>query len=149
MLQIHTNGRFTGPVVILALVLLAAGTPAQSNKAEKSASSKPVVEITTLPHAGGGPTEQELIAGRVNIANPSNYHICIFSHTDRWYVQPYVAAPLTEINPSDGRWQTRIHLGEEYAVMLVKPAYNPPATLLELPKTGGDIVYIAREAARR
>lgn len=149
MFHKKTNGRLAGLIItILALVLLAINTTGQTKKAEKTA-GKPPVEITTLPRAGGGPTEQDLIAGRVNVANPGSYRISIFSHTDRWYVQLYTAAPLTDINPSDGRWQTRIHLGDEYAVVLVKPSYNPPSTLLELPKIGGDIIYIAREAARR
>lgn len=143
-----TNGRLAGLLVtMLILVLLAVNITGQTKKGDKT-SAKPI-EITTLPRAGGGPTDQELIAGRVTVTNPGSYRISIYSHTDRWYVQPYTAAPLTDINSSDGRWQTRIHLGDEYAVMLVKPSYNPPATLLELPQIGGDIVYIAREAARR
>lgn len=146
----NASGRLTGLIIglALALVVLAAHTAAQTKKGDKPASKAPI-EITTIPPAGAGPVKQELIAGRVNIANPGNYRVCIYSHTDRWYVQPYVAAPFTDISTSDGRWQTRIYLGEEYAAMLVKPSYSPAATMLALPQTGGDIIAIAREAARR
>jgi hypothetical protein len=131
-------------VILAIMTLIAAMTVVgQANKSQST------IEITTIPPAGGGPGRQELIAGRINIADPGKYRLCIFSHTDRWYVQPYVAAPFTDPDPRNGRWQTRIHLGDEYAVLLVKPSYSPQATMLELPKIGGDVVAIAREAARQ
>jgi hypothetical protein len=149
----NAYARPSGLALVLATVLLLAACMAAQTKkvekpAEKSAGDRPPVEIITIPSAGAGPGKQELIAGRVSIANPGSYRLCIYSHTDRWYVQPYVAAPFTDINSSTGRWQTRIHLGDEYAVLLVRPSYTPPSTMLELPKVGGDIIAIAREAAR-
>ena len=140
-----------GISVILAIMMLVVAVTAvgQANKSQKQAGGQSIIEVTTIPPAGGGPGRQELIAGRVNIADPGKYRLCIFSHTDRWYVQPYVAAPFSDIDPKNGRWQTRIHLGDEYAVLLVKPSYSPQATMLELPRIGGDVVAIAREAARQ
>lgn len=111
-------------------------------------SSKDLIEITTVPPPGGGPGRRELIAGLVAIENPTRYRIVIFSHTDLWYVQPFVAAPFTDTD-SKGKWQTRIHLGDEYAALLVKPSYDPPSTAITLPRVGGDVVAIARAAARK
>jgi hypothetical protein len=118
-------------------------------KCSEPAAGKPPVEVTTIPPVGGGPDRQELIAGCINLPNPGSYRISVWSHTDRWYVEPYVAAPLLEPDPYTGRWQARIFLGAEYAVMLVRPSYKPPATMLELPRIGGDVVYIARVPARQ
>jgi hypothetical protein len=50
--------------------------------------------------------------------------VVIYSHTDRWYVQPYDVRPYTTIR-SNGVWAKTIHLGETYAALLVKRSYIP------------------------
>ena len=113
------------------------------------ADRSPVIEVDVVPPPGGGPDRMEVISGRVTNADPSLHRIVIFSRTDRWYVQPYISAPFTTIGRPDGTWSTRIHLGAEYAVLLVTPAYDPPATTFDLPREGGDIVAILRVPARQ
>jgi hypothetical protein len=84
----------------------------------------------------------------VTNADPSKHQLVIFSRTDRWYVQPFTSAPFTSIHP-DGSWTSNIHLGEEYAVLLVGGEYEPPATTLGLPRVGGEIIAIVRVPAAR
>ena len=85
---------------------------------------------------------------RSHATQPASYRVVIYSHTDKWYVQPYVAAPKTTIN-SDGTWRVQIHLGAEYAALIVKPAYDPPATSIGLPSPdGNNILAVNRKEAQ-
>lgn len=99
------------------------------------------IVITQVPPVGGGPNRTEMIAGEVRGESPNDYRIVIFAHADMWYVQPYVAAPFTSIG-KDGRWKSNTHLGHEYAALLVKPSYKPPATTIALPAIGGDVLAV-------
>ena len=49
------------------------------------------------------------------------------SSSGLWWVQPLTAEPFTTIAP-DGTWKSDIHLGLEYAALLVRPGYAPPDT---------------------
>jgi hypothetical protein len=89
----------------------------------------------------------EPIEGKVAGKDVTRYRVVLFAYTDRWYVQPFVAAPLTDIKP-DGTWATRTHLGTEYAAMVVDPSYKPPATTFELPR-GQGVLAITRVPAKR
>lgn len=108
----------------------------------------PSITITKIPPRGGGPDVMDAIIGQVRGADQSRHRVVIFSRTDRWYVQPYVSAPFTTINP-DGSWRASIHLGDEYAAILVDPSYRPPATTLSLPELAGGVLAITRVTANR
>ena len=106
----------------------------------------PSVTFTTIPPmAAGGPDKVAPIAGRVTGA-PDGSRIVIFakSNVGVWWVQPLSAEPFTPI-AADGSWKSTIHLGVEYAALLVDPAYQPPPTAERLPDPGG--VIIARVTA--
>lgn len=109
-------------------------------------SARPVIEVSQIPPAGGGPHRMETISGVVKNADPARHQLVIFSRTDRWYVQPFVSTPFTKIRP-DGTWTTHIHLGEEYALLLVEPGYEPPATVPVLPGDQGEVIAILRVTA--
>jgi signal transduction histidine kinase len=66
----------------------------------------------------------------------------LYARSAVWYVQPYVAEPFTAIQ-SDSTWHATIHLGTDYAALLVGPGYRPAATLTALPASGNGIVAIA------
>jgi hypothetical protein len=63
---------------------------------------------------------------------------------DKWWVQPYVASPYTDIG-ADGKWESETHGGTEFAALLVKSSYKPSATLGSLPAVGDDILDIAKK----
>jgi hypothetical protein len=68
--------------------------------------------------------------------------IVIYARSQRWWVQPFADRPLTSI-AADGSWKSTIHLGTDYAALLVRPNYHPPAVTDTLPAVGGDIVAVA------
>jgi len=121
------------------LCLSAAGCHSQS-------AAHPSIEFTTVPQAAaGGPDEFAPVAGRVTGALP-NQRIVLFARSDEgWWVQPFRSRPFTEIGP-DSTWKNQIHLGQEYAALLVGPDYRPPATAQSLPEPGAGIIAVARAA---
>src|SRR2546423_4648027 len=92
---------------------------------ERSA-TKPGIRITDVPPRGAGPEAVERIAGTASGVSVKECKVVIFARTDKWYVQPYIASPDTSIN-DDGSWENDTHLGSEYAALLVKTSYKPPA----------------------
>jgi len=110
----------------------------------RSPTVAPSIEFTTIPNAdAGGPGVLAPVAGRVKGARP-NQRIVLFARSDQgWWVQPFRSRPFTEIE-RDSTWKSAIHLGQEYAALLVDADYRPPATAESLPERGGGIVAVAR-----
>src|SRR5207302_8329962 len=50
--------------------------------------------------------------------------------------------PFTNIE-TDGRWKASVHLGIQYAALLVDPTYNPPEQTESLPIVGNGVVALA------
>jgi hypothetical protein len=135
-------------IIFLLLICLFPAARAESRQKPRARQARVKLSITSVPPKGAGPDRLEAIAGRVSGVRPKDYRIVIYALTDMWYVQPYIDFPLTTINP-DGRWESTIHLGSEYAVLLVKPSFKPSPTLAMLPAMGGEVVAIARAQAGR
>ena len=105
-------------------------------------SGDPGIEFTVVPPAdNGGPEKVAPVAGRVRQAG-ANRRIVLFARSGGWWVQPYRSQPFTAIQ-SDSTWKNTIHLGTEYAALLVTPDYRPPATTESLPARGGAILSVA------
>ena len=102
----------------------------------------PIIEFTVVPPAdNGGPEKVAPVAGRVRGAG-ANQRIVLFARSGGWWVQPYRSQPFTAIQP-DATWKNTIHLGTEYAALLVAQDYRPPATTESLPAPGGAILAVA------
>jgi hypothetical protein len=114
-----------------------------------SASGNHLIRITQVPHRDpvGGDQSSEDIAGDVSVDAPRNCRVVIYARTDKWYVQPLIAAPYTEIQDNK-QWSTWTHTGTQYAALLVTHTYKPPNTLSVLPRVGGDVIDIAKEDGR-
>jgi hypothetical protein len=112
----------------------------------RSPAVEPSIEFTTTPKADfGGPSVLVPVAGRVKGARP-NQRIVIFAKSDEgWWVQPFRSRPFTDI-AADSTWKSSIHVGTEYAALLVDADYRPPATSETLPERGGSIVAVTRVA---
>lgn len=109
---------------------------------KKTPQTQPSIAITLVPPAGAGSDTWGTIAGEVQGVNVEECFVVPFAYGgDTWYVQPWVASPYTSID-KDGAWRTGTHLGIEYAALLVKSSYMPPATTDTLPKVGGDVLAI-------
>jgi hypothetical protein len=83
-----------------------------------------------------------IIDGRVTGARPGE-RIVLYAKTDgRWGLCRQSGQPFTKIE-SDGRWKSLVHLGLQYAALLVDPTYNPPDQSESLPTVGNGVVALA------
>ena len=128
----------------LRFVLWAAGCLVAAGCRSGPPPVEPSVAFTTVPVAAEGGSERlEMIAGRVVGAQPDQ-RIVLYARSSVgvWWVQPLTTQPFTAIG-ADSTWSNRIHLGIEYAALLVRPGYRPPDTTEVLPRPGGDVIAVA------
>jgi len=86
--------------------------------------------------------KKDIIDGRVTGAQ-AGQRIVLYAKTDgRWGVCRQPGTPFTNIE-SDGRWKASVHLGIQYAALLVDPTYNPPEQTESLPIIGNGVVALA------
>jgi hypothetical protein len=84
----------------------------------------------------------DIIDGRVTGALPGQ-RVVLYAKTDgRWGLCRQSGQPFTNIE-SDGRWKASVHLGLQYAAMLLDPTYNPPEQTESLPIVGNGVVALA------
>jgi hypothetical protein len=108
----------------------------------RQSSATPSIEFTTIPEADrGGSGIAEKIAGRAR-GFKKGLRIVLFARSGSWWVQPFELAPFTAIQP-DSTWKSSVHLGTEYAALLVEPGYSPPTTAAVLPGKGNGVVAVA------
>lgn len=102
----------------------------------------PRITFTEVPAAGvGGPIRTATIAGRVEGALPGD-RIVLFAKAGAWYVQPLRSKPFTTID-AQGQWRSTVHLGAEYAAMLVSAGYRPPNFMSKLPPLSPQVLAVA------
>jgi hypothetical protein len=118
--------------------------------ATPSPQTEPIIKITHIPpyDPTGGESTRNEIAGEVSGVEAESFRVVIYTRTDRWYVQPFADAPLTGIQ-QNGEWQTEIHTGTSYAVLLVKPGFDPAISTSTLPHVGGAVVAITVVPGKR
>lgn len=127
-----------GVLILTVSLLLIAPTagPAVSKR------PTPRIAITHAPSLPPGEFPLGEISGTASGVNEQNVKIILFSHGDLWYVQPWANNTNTIIYK--GRWKNITHGGWEYAAVLCRSSYKPPATAISLPRVGGDILAVAR-----
>src|SRR5216684_8472489 len=83
----------------------------------------------------------DIIDGRVIGARPEQ-RIALYAKTDgRWGLCRQSDQPFTNIE-TDGRWKASVHLGIQYAALLVDPTYNPSEQTESLPIVGNGVVAL-------
>jgi hypothetical protein len=83
----------------------------------------------------------DVIEGRVTGAQPGQ-RLVLYAKTDgRWGVCRQSGQPFTNIE-ADDRWKALVHLGIQYAALLVDPTYNPPEQTESLPIVGNGVVAL-------
>src|SRR5437660_9501292 len=81
----------------------------------------------------------DIIEGRVTGARPGQ-RMVLYAKTDgRWGLCRQSGQPFTNI-ATNGRWKASVHLGLQYAALLVDPTYNPPEQTESLPIVGNGVV---------
>ena len=84
----------------------------------------------------------DTIEGRATGARPGQ-RLVLYAKTDgRWGVCRQSGQPFTNIE-TDGRWKASVHLGIQYAALLVDPTYTPPEQTESLPIVGNGVVALA------
>jgi hypothetical protein len=84
----------------------------------------------------------DTVDGRVTGARPGQ-RIVLYAKTDgRWGLCQQSGQPFTNVE-SDGRWKASVHLGLQYAALLVDPTYNPREQTESLPTVGNGVVALA------
>src|SRR6202166_1115668 len=83
----------------------------------------------------------DLIDGSVTGARPGQ-RIVLYAKTDgRWGLCRQSGQPFANIE-TDGGWKASVHLGIQYAALLVDPTYNPPEQTESLPIVGNGVVAL-------
>lgn len=109
--------------------------------------SEPHIEFTILPFTHeGGTVRMEPLEGRV-IGAKAGQRIVLYTRSGDWFVQPFADQPFTDIR-SDMTWRSTVHLGTDFAALLVEPGYTPAARSTSLPAVGDGILAIAVTRAR-
>jgi len=93
------------------------------------------------PASDGGAKVMDTISGHVTGSLPGQ-QIVIFSKTRSWWIQPSRMEPYTTIQ-ADGSWSSNIHLGRQYAALLVNKQYEPSPIIPALPKPGAGVIVVA------
>jgi hypothetical protein len=79
----------------------------------------------TLDTPSAGATQ---LSGHVFNVDTTKTKVVVYALTNQWFVQPFVAAPFTDI-ASNGTWTTSTHPWSSLEVLLVNPDnYTPAAT---------------------
>jgi len=146
--QRMVKARVIWSVLIGLVSTFALSGSSKSENKDANKGEEPSIKITLIPPRGEGPDSNGTIGGKASGPNLKDCKVVIFARTDKWYVQPTVASPYTPIG-QDGLWETDIHLGYEYAGLLVNSSYEPPATTGTLPKVGGAVLAIDRVPAKK
>ena len=139
------------PAWLTIVLLIVAGGVAFYGCAPATKTSEPALQLTEMPsrvEVTGPSEERQRIGGRVTgVLNPRLLKVVIYAHTNQWYVQPFTEQPFTELH-ADGSFAGETHNGDRYAVLVVQPAYQPPAQPNALPTSGGDVIAVFEVAGR-
>jgi hypothetical protein len=111
---------------------------------------KPAVQITHVPVADpGGPVKMDVIEGRVSGVRTGQQVVLYARSGGTWWIQPLIEHPFTEIQ-TNLTWKNTIHLGTDYAALLVEPGHYPPLKTSSLPTVGNGVVaiYVAKGQPR-
>jgi hypothetical protein len=115
-----------------------------ANRAEEVCTAETLLRLRSHVYRKRTPRDfssNDIIEGRVTGASPGQ-KIVLYSKNGKWWVQPLVDQPLTELRPNF-RWTNATHLGTQYAALLVKDGYRPQNVLDSLPQTDGNILAVA------
>ena len=86
--------------------------------------ANPSIQFSAIPPAAvGGSDRVAAIDGRGTGARHGQ-RIVIYTRSGVWWVQPTTAQPFTTVE-LDGTWKSSIHLGTEYAALLVEGGIDP------------------------
>jgi len=95
--------------------------------------SAPTIEITAARNTG-----DRRIEGVARNIDAREMHVVLWAKTDKWYVQPRIASPTTEVC-SDGSWSNWSDAWSRMVALLVDNTYVPGATRTYHPSTDAGV----------
>jgi hypothetical protein len=134
----------TATLSVLPLVLTGCHSSSKISAASLAFSKVPAAYLES-PHKTDifeRDYKTDMIEGRATGAVPGQ-RIVLYAMTDgRWGVCRQSGQPFANIE-TDGRWKASVHLGIQYAALLVDPTYNPPEQTESLPIVGNGVAALA------
>lgn len=109
---------------------------------KETAAIEPSIQFTTIPPAAVGGSERVAAIGGLARGIRPGQRIVIYTKSGVWWVQPLTAQPFTTI-AADSTWHSAIHLGVEYAALIVEEGYRPENTRDALPPLGSGVIALA------
>lgn len=104
--------------------------------------NRPSVTFSKIPvAAAGGVDNVALFEGDVHQGGEGQ-RLVLYSKASVWWLQPNPDNPYTEILPN-GHWKREVHLGSDYAAVLVDARFKPTAKLPALPPVGNGVVAVS------
>jgi hypothetical protein len=104
---------------------------------------EPKISFTQVPQGSlGDDNLQDVMEGTVTGARPGQRLVIYSKSGGLWWVQPLATSPFTAILP-DHVWRNELHLGTDYAVLLVDSSYDPAPVLAQLPNRGQTVAAVA------
>ena len=101
------------------------------------------ISFTQVPEWNTGDrSEEDVIEGTVSGARQGQQMVLYSKCGGLWWLQPLLSSPFTAILP-DKAWRNEVHLGTDYAALLVDNSYRPAAVLRQLPGRGGAVEQVA------
>jgi len=103
----------------------------------------PRISFTQVPQWSlGDENIQDVMEGTVSGTRQGQRLVIYTKSGSLWWVQPLVTSPFTTVLP-DHVWRNEVHLGTDYAVLLVDASYDPAPVLAELPNRGQGVAAVA------
>lgn len=136
----HASTRLNAAAMLL---LTAVFFPLIGCRVARTQNIEPKISFTQVPQQTlGDENLQDVMEGTVSGARQGQ-RLVVYSKSGKlWWVQPLVTSPFTAILP-DHAWRNEIHLGTDYAVLLVDPGYDPAPVLAQLPTRGQGVAAVA------
>jgi hypothetical protein len=104
---------------------------------------EPKISFTQVPQwSQGDENLQDVMEGTVSGARLGQRLVIYSKSGGLWWVQPMSTSPFTSIAP-DHVWRNELHLGTDYAVLLVDSSYDPAPVLAQLPNRGQGVAAVA------
>jgi hypothetical protein len=103
----------------------------------------PSIAFAKIPAAVvGGTGKVADISGRVTGAAEGQQIVMYTRSWGLWWVQPFANQPFTKIQ-NGSTWSGQIHIGPEYAALLVDSSYQPFPRTENLPTVGNGVIAVA------
>jgi hypothetical protein len=144
VLRLHQLATATLSVLLASLVLTGCHSSSK-NSAPTLAFSKVAAAYQESPYKtdmSERDYKTDMVEGRATGTQPGQ-RIVLYAMTDgRWGLCRQSGQAFANME-TDGRWKASVHLGIQYAALLVDPTFNPPEQTESLPIVGNGVVTLA------